>query len=48
MASRITQAADRTPECGGGLCNRVHGAGIRPNIMNRFMHPNTHEVLFVI
>jgi hypothetical protein len=29
------------------LCTRVHGAGMKPNIMNRFMLSNLHEVLFV-
>ena len=29
------------------LYTRVHGAGIKPNTMNRFMHSNSHEVLFV-
>jgi hypothetical protein len=29
------------------VCNPVHGAGICPNAMNRFVHSNTHRVLFV-
>jgi hypothetical protein len=29
------------------LWSRVHGAGIEPNIMHRFMRSNRHEVLFV-
>jgi hypothetical protein len=31
----------------GHLCTRVHGAGLKPNIMDRFMLSNSHEVLFV-
>ncbi len=29
------------------LRTRVHGAGMNPNLMNRFMLSNSHEVLFV-
>ena len=29
------------------LCTRVHGAGSKPNTMDRFMLSNSHEVLFV-
>ena len=48
MAYPISQTADFAEEQGVVLCNRVHGAGNRPNTMNRFVHSNTHEVLFVI
>lgn len=29
------------------VCNPVHGAGDTPNAMNRFVHSNMHQVLFV-
>jgi hypothetical protein len=29
------------------LCTRVHGVGVSPSTMNRFMQSNWHEVLFV-
>ncbi len=47
MISRISQTVDCPKEVENVLCTRVHGAGIEPNIMNRFMHSNSHEVLFV-
>ena len=47
MTHKISQAA-AGPEVGPSrLCTRVHGAGFKPNIMSRFMHSNSHEVLFV-
>ena len=30
------------------VCHQVHAAGKLPNGMNRFMHSNAQEVLFVI
>ncbi len=47
MKSRMMQIDDCAAERNGSLCPRVHGAGIKPNTMNRFMHSNSHEVLFV-
>ncbi len=36
------------PETGASSGHhRVYGAGLLPNIMNRFMLSNSHEVLFV-
>ncbi len=47
MTSRIPQTVRRAKERADGACSRVHGAGIEPNIMNRFMPSDVHEVLFV-
>ena len=47
MTSPISRTDDRTAECEAVPCHRVHAAGIEPNGMNRFVQPNTHEVLFV-
>jgi hypothetical protein len=47
MFSRISQFADDAKERQSRLCTRVHGAGHLPNLMNRFMQSNMHEVLFV-
>ncbi len=47
MTRRMMQIADCPKEDKSSLYPRVHGAGIKPNIMNRFMHSNSHEVLFV-
>ena len=47
MASRITHVTDRSKESGLGMCTRVHGVGIDPSAMNRFMPSNWREVLFV-
>ncbi len=47
MTSRMTRIANGPKEGQGSLRTRVHGAGIKPNPMNRFMHSNSHEVLFV-
>lgn len=30
-----------------GLCHPIHAAGTSPNSMNRFLHSNPQEVLFV-
>jgi hypothetical protein len=45
--SRMMLIANGSKERQGSLHTRVHGAGIKPNPMNRFMHSNSHEVLFV-
>ena len=38
-----------TPKRAGTVCApEFMVLGIAPNIMNRFMHSNSHEVLFVI
>ncbi len=47
MKSRIPQNIYRGEDCANGLCTRVHGVGVSPSIMNRFMQSNWHEVLFV-
>jgi hypothetical protein len=47
MISAISQTMNRLAEDGHGLCTRVHGVGLEPSIMNRFMQTNWHEVLFV-
>ncbi len=47
MTTRISQTVAAPTKEQDRLCTRVHGAGIEPNIMNRFMHSNSHEVLFV-
>jgi hypothetical protein len=45
--TRISQTV-ASPEDGvNSLFSRVYGAGLDPNTMNRFMHSNSHEVLFV-
>jgi hypothetical protein len=48
MIQRITPSADGTTECGGRLRNQVHGAGLQPNPMDRFMRTNMHEVLRLV
>ncbi|MFM2276254.1 MAG: hypothetical protein RL211_2126 [Pseudomonadota bacterium] len=47
MKSRTPQNVYRSRDCANILCTRVHGLGFKPSIMNRFMHSNPHEVLFV-
>jgi hypothetical protein len=47
MALKISQVQYNFEESCLGLCHRVHGAGHRPNAMNRFLISNTQEVLFV-
>ncbi len=47
MISRLMQIAYGAEGHGSSLLTRVHGAGQLPNTMNRFMHSNSHEVLFV-
>ena len=47
MAHSISPTAVCPEEGQSGWCTRVHGAGFEPNTMSRFMHSNSHEVLFV-
>jgi hypothetical protein len=47
MPTRISQAIDCLKVGADRLCTRVHGAGLVPNVMDRFMFSNLHEVLFV-
>ncbi len=48
MFLRISHLHDSLIEEGLEVCHRVHSAGILPNGMNRFLHSNSQEVLFVI
>ena len=43
----MMQTAECPTEGSSSLHPRVHGAGTKPNPMNRFVQSNPHEVLFV-
>jgi hypothetical protein len=47
MQTKFSQTVNRPSASLNRLCTRVHGAGIEPNVMDRFMLSNSHEVLFV-
>ena len=47
MSSEFHLYPERLDQDAGGRCHPVHAAGIRPNGMNRFLHSNAQEVLFV-
>jgi hypothetical protein len=48
MFFRISHLHDRPTEGAMQACHHVHAAGLMPNDMNRFLHSNAREVLFVI
>ncbi len=47
MIPRIAHGVNGPAEGWNSVRTPVHGAGHKPNTMNRFMHSNSHEVLFV-
>jgi hypothetical protein len=47
MTLKISQMHYSFTESWLDLCHRVHGAGVCPNAMNRFLNSNMQEVLFV-
>ena len=48
MFFRISHMHNSRQEESVDVCHRVHAAGTQPNDMNRFLHSNSQEVLFVI
>jgi hypothetical protein len=48
MLFTISHMHNLLQEAGADVCHRVHAAGTLPNDMNRFLHSNSQEVLFVI
>jgi hypothetical protein len=48
MFFRIPHMHNSLQEARVDVCHRVHAAGTLPNDMNRFLHSNSQEVLFVI
>ena len=48
MFFRISHLHNMLQEARVAVCHPVHAAGTLPNDMNRFLHSNSREVLFVI
>lgn len=46
MTSEISQTAKCLHQVPLSLRSQVHDAGAQPNIMNRFLHSELHEVIF--
>jgi hypothetical protein len=47
MIFRISHQHYPHKEAGMVMCHCVHDAGLMPNAMDRFLHSNKQEVLFV-
>jgi hypothetical protein len=47
MIFRISHQPYLLKEAGRVMCHCVHDAGFMPNAMDRFLHSNKQEVLFV-